>query len=721
MSTLASSLRQVMSITLWGMIWVLTCSSHWGCQDDTRDTLQEPTPNEESVQFQLNTWGEQLAELQKIQETLVDSSDQLDLQKSRYVALRQLEQLSLRLPTIASIIQLKRAEIWASLGRWRQSTEIINSLSIDETELQLEAGRMLISYASKCEDLEEGIEVLSQQQSDPALEKIIAKARVTYTAQCKSKLSYERALLKLAEIDPHQLSSKELINLSTRKTPEEVIRLAQVWERARLPKVSVHVLGLLLQRKSLTKPVRWDAQFHKERISIERLRDGFKQSARQLQELIKVSGERGRRARLLLGKAWSKLDKIKKAQQVYQELIKEWKFSEESKEARFLSAFLYYEQGQYREALKGFAELCRHKGKLKALKRFPDRAPKSAKMVGNAEWYYAWSLYLTKPRHAAPFLEALIGRGLPTSEEGRRAAYWASKSLARDQPDRAAQYRAQLLAGHWGDWYALLLRAEDPELSSDIKPWPALPDLNPPARPPLPVIYQHEIQTSKLNALSKTNITSQMTLIESLAARIEVAQTLRFSQLGSSYKKKARAELNVQLRSLQNIEPDLIAWGQTLGFHRDLLRWALAHSFKRRKQPPKINEATWWMLLYPRAFAQAVQSASMEAGVAQIKLLSFIYKESAFDTEAISPAYAMGLMQLLEKTARALHPKAPPPNLLNPQENVQLGAEYISLLSNRFHDQLPLIAASYNAGPTSVISWIERGQKKIKSANLIAL
>ena len=101
----------------------------------------------------------------------------------------------------------------------------------------------------------------------------------------------------------------------------------------------------------------------------------------------------------------------------------------------------------------------------------------------------------------------------------------------------------------------------------------------------------------------------------------------------------------------------------------------------------------------------------MEAGVAQIKLLSFIYKESAFDTEAISPAYAMGLMQLLEKTARALHPKSPPPNLLNPQENVQLGAEYISLLSNRFHDQLPLIAASYNAGPKSVISWLERGQK----------
>ena len=71
----------------------------------------------------------------------------------------------------------------------------------------------------------------------------------------------------------------------------------------------------------------------------------------------------------------------------------------------------------------------------------------------------------------------------------------------------------------------------------------------------------------------------------------------------------------------------------------------------------------------------------------------------------------MGLMQILEKTARALHPKAPPPNLLDPRENVQLGAEYLALLSNRFQDQLPLVAAAYNAGPRNVISWLERSRE----------
>ena len=707
MSTLTSSPTRMLSAQFWLFMVGLTSLCSLGCHDrsqvNTGKSTQEPT----AVRFKLNTWREQLAEVKKIQKALDDASDPISSREIRYQALRELELLASSLPTIAPILELKRAEIWASLGRWRQSMQIVNTLSIDDVEIQRIAGQVLITYASKCEQFEEGIELLSQQQSDRGLERIIARAQVKFTAQCKPPHTHRKALLKLAEIDPHQLSIDELIEISSRESPEEVIRLVQVWERLRLPQASILALKLLLTREGLSKRIRWEARFQRERISIERVREGYQRSARQLMELIKVSGEPGRRARLLLGKAWSKAGKAKKAQRVYRELIQEWKFSEESKKARFRSSFLHYEQGQYRDALKGFAELCRHKGKLKMLNRFPDRAVN--RLIAQAEWYYAWNLYLTKSRHAAPFLEALIGRGLPTSEEGRRAAYWASKALSRDEPERAAQYRAQLLAGHWGDWYTLLLRAEDPELSADIKPWPTLPEFNPPVRLPLLTASQRTDLTSpQARSLPVRVVNDQPALIESLAARIEIAQELRLSQLSKTYHQRARAEFRAQLRSLQEIEPDLIFWGQSLSFHRELLRWALSHSLKRRKSPPQINEGSWWMLLYPRAFSDAVQTASMEASVAQVKLLSFIYKESAFDASAVSPAYAMGLMQLLEKTARALHPKAPSPNLMDPRENVQLGAEYLALLSNRFHDQLPLVAAAYNAGPNNVISWLER-------------
>ena len=712
MLTITSLPWQVMSASSWLLLGVLIFASQWGCRADPPREEPERSLIETPSHFKLDSWEAQLNELRKIQARLLESRGRAALYESTYTASRELEVLASRLPAIAPIIQLKRAEIWASMGRWGHSAEIINTLSMDDAELQREAGRMLISYASKCAHFEEGIELLSQQRSDTKLEELIARSQVKYAAQCKSELAYQQALLKLAEVDPHHLSTSELINLSAQETPERVIQLAQVWERSRLPRVSLSALDLLLQREELPKRARWEARFQRERIAIERIRDGFERSARELKELIKVSGEPGRRARLLLGKAWAKAGRVKKAQQVYRELIQEWKFSEEAKEARFLSAFLHYEQGRYRDALKGFAELCRHKGKLKALKRFPDRAPKSSRLVRNAEWYYAWNLYLTKSRNAAQFLQALIGRGLPTSEEGRRAAYWTAKALSRDgQSDRAAQYRAQLLAAHWGDWYTLLLRAEDPNLSADIKPWPALPTLNPPTRSPLTVAHQEPFKTVSSLSSPRQHLSSQMILIESLAARVEVAQTLQMTHLSASYREKTRAALSAQLRSLQDIDPDLIAWGQSLGLHRELLRWALSHSFQRRKTPPQINEATWWMLMYPRAFSQAVRAASMESGIAQVKLLSFIYKESAFDDKAISPAYAMGLMQLLEKTARALHPKAPPPHLLDPQENVQLGAEYLALLSNRFHDQLPLVAAAYNAGPKSVVKWIERGQR----------
>ena len=64
---------------------------------------------------------------------------------------------------------------------------------------------------------------------------------------------------------------------------------------------------------------------------------------------------------------------------------------------------------------------------------------------------------------------------------------------------------------------------------------------------------------------------------------------------------------------------------------------------------------------------------------------------------AVSRAGAAGLTQLMPSTASDRGVA----DVFDPGENLRAGAEYLSLLLERF-DSLPLALAAYNAGPTTV-------------------
>ncbi len=75
-----------------------------------------------------------------------------------------------------------------------------------------------------------------------------------------------------------------------------------------------------------------------------------------------------------------------------------------------------------------------------------------------------------------------------------------------------------------------------------------------------------------------------------------------------------------------------------------------------------------------------------------------IKAESDFDPRAVSRAGAIGLMQLMPQTAVRMDVR----DMYDPDDNVGGGTKYLRLLLDRFHGNLPLALAAYNAGENAV-------------------
>ncbi len=93
-------------------------------------------------------------------------------------------------------------------------------------------------------------------------------------------------------------------------------------------------------------------------------------------------------------------------------------------------------------------------------------------------------------------------------------------------------------------------------------------------------------------------------------------------------------------------------------------------------------------------FEQAILRHSKKHRLHPALLRAVIKAESDFDPTAISRAGAVGLMQLMPETAVKLDVRNP----YDPEENIAGGARHLRYLLDRFHGNLALALAAYNAG-----------------------
>lgn len=80
---------------------------------------------------------------------------------------------------------------------------------------------------------------------------------------------------------------------------------------------------------------------------------------------------------------------------------------------------------------------------------------------------------------------------------------------------------------------------------------------------------------------------------------------------------------------------------------------------------------------------------------------AIIKMESNFNSEAISPKGAVGLMQLMPTTAKAFDVSDP----FNPHQNIEGGIKYMRYLLRIFNGDMKLSLAAYNAGEKTVLNY----------------
>jgi len=95
---------------------------------------------------------------------------------------------------------------------------------------------------------------------------------------------------------------------------------------------------------------------------------------------------------------------------------------------------------------------------------------------------------------------------------------------------------------------------------------------------------------------------------------------------------------------------------------------------------------------------QLLSKTSAEHHLDEDLLASVVKAESGGYARAVSRAGARGLMQLMPGTARQLGVQ----DSFAPEQNVQGGTAYLDALLTRYHDNIPLALAAYNAGPEAV-------------------
>ena len=121
-------------------------------------------------------------------------------------------------------------------------------------------------------------------------------------------------------------------------------------------------------------------------------------------------------------------------------------------------------------------------------------------------------------------------------------------------------------------------------------------------------------------------------------------------------------------------------------------------------------------IIYPKTYKEIVSVYSEKYNVEENLVFALIKAESNFNSEAVSHRDAIGVMQIMEETAKDVANKNSikieneniKQELLKIDNNINIGTKYLSTLLEKYKNK-EIAVAAYNAGIGTVDGWIQKG------------
>jgi soluble lytic murein transglycosylase len=333
----------------------------------------------------------------------------------------------------------------------------------------------------------------------------------------------------------------------------------------------------------------------------------------------------------------------------------------------------------------------------RTLEAFPDGKDSQA-----AAWRLAWTVYLDRKPEAADLLEAYVRR-FPTAKNIQNALYWLGRAYER--LGNMAYARSFYLAAttrfpltYFGAKAADRVRSKPEGIgASPVNPAECI-SVIPPALPlpPLdqPLAAMARERQARARALSGIAFDASAELEYRAAYAVTPSPRLLVDAAGAAI---AAGHYAAGMATTRRAFPQLEA----------------------RRVPEIPNEA--WRTAFPLPYEASLRSAAARNQVDPMLVAGLVRQESAFESGAMSHAGAVGLMQVLPKTAvrlaRQLKVRYARARLTDPSYNLQLGSHYLADLIRAFGTQEGALAA-YNAGEDRVAQWTS-GQNYLEAAEFV--
>jgi soluble lytic murein transglycosylase len=318
--------------------------------------------------------------------------------------------------------------------------------------------------------------------------------------------------------------------------------------------------------------------------------------------------------------------------------------------------------------------------------RLVDTFP-SGKNAFNAEWRAAWVAYLNKQPDAADRITAFLAK-YPASANTPDAVYWLGRTAERDGKVGDARLYYQKDTERFPQTYFGHAAAE------------RLSKLAPPTSDPLPLEVLEKIPPAP--ALRPFDEPIPVGA-QDRWARAQALRTIAFD---------ASAELELKNAYFATSSPRFLYEAAQAAFDQGHFAAGMAYgriivpNFDARKMDDLPIGV--WKVLYPLPYENVIRREAAKNNFDPMLAAGLMRQESTFQSDALSPQNAIGLMQVVPKTgrllAKQLRVKYSNDRLFQPEYNIQLGMLYISGLV-KLTGAPEYALAAFDAGEDRIAAW----------------